>query len=354
MKKAIIFTLLLVLSISSLAAQLTNRSIFFEGTSVLPDHRMFFLNNFAMEAGALGYPVATNKAEAGYIFRFNVQRYSDPNDPSIQFIILVTLLLREGEVELVSFGWPYAQLDDMYEYNQFVFFKAAVLIPAPSDAELAVLQAPDTGWQNKWLYVRASIDYPIVFYGLQGTDLYKGMAVYDGDPTDPTFPLGPDDRLVKLENIVLPSPGLTLGVEVQFVNFMSFELNFQMTLGDPKTYFSFNLAAGAELKYIHKTDNFMISPYLALSYPINKSSEFSEFPLFAFGGGVQLGVRGSCSGAFFLNVNYMMSLTNAVRHNPYRTLDGYDWAPEPPVIHYNRFVIGLAIGYKHGFFDRGK
>jgi hypothetical protein len=352
MKKAIFFTLLLVLSISSLAAQLANRSIFFEGTSVLPEHRTFFLNNFAMEAGALGYPVAATKAEAGYIFRFNVQRYTDEN-PATQFIILVTLLLREGEVELVSFGWPYAQLDEMYEYNQFVFFKAAVLIPGLSAEDIAAMPgaAPDTSWQDKWLYVRASIEYPIVFYALQPTGLAAGgTAVYDGDLKNPK----PTDRIVPLDNIVLPSPGLKLGVEAQFLNFMSFEANFQMTMGDPKTYTFFNMAAGAELKYIHKTQNFMISPYLAFSYPINTSTEFSEFPLFAFGGGVQLGVKGSCSGAFFIDINYMMSLTDAIRNNPYRTLDGKDWAPNPSVIHYNRFVIGLAIGYKHGFFDRKK
>jgi hypothetical protein len=347
MKKAVVFTLLLILSISSLAAQLQNRSIFFEGTSTLTEHRSFFLTNFAMEAGALGYPIAATKDEAGYIFRFNVQRYTDEN-PDTQFIILVTLLLKEGEVELVSFGWPYAQLDDMYEYNQFVFFKAAVLIPGISEEDLAVMQEPDTSWQNKWLYLRLSVDYPIVFYALQPDGLAAGgTAVYDGDISKPT-------RHVPLDNIVLPSPGLTLGLEAQFLNFMSLELNFQATAGDPKTYSFFNFAAGAELKYIHKTDNFIISPYLAFTYPLNMSSEFSEFPLYAFGGGIQLGVRGSCSGAFFLNVNYMLSLTNAIRHNPYRKDNGMDWAPFPEVINYKRFVFGLAIGYKHGFFDRNK
>jgi hypothetical protein len=349
MKKAVVFTLLLVLSISSLSAQIANRSIFFEGNAVLPEHRTFFLNNFAMEASALGYPVTANKAEAGYIFRFNVQRYTDEN-PATQFIILVTLLLREGEVELVSFGWPYAQLDEMYEYNQFVFFKAAVLIPGISEEDLAAMPAAaDTDWQNKWLYLRASFDYPIVFYALQGTGLYKGAAYEGPYGTDPTFPLAGRDTLVPLDNMVLPSPGLTLGVEVQFLNFMSLELNFQLSMGDPKSNFFLNMAAGAELKYIHKFRNYMLSPYLAFTYPLNKSSEFKDFPPFVFGGGIQLGVKGTCSGAFFVNINYMMSLTNVVRHNPW-IKDG--WAPEPPEIHYNRFVIGLAIGYKHGFFDR--
>jgi hypothetical protein len=342
MKKAVFFTLLLVLSISSLAAQLPNRSIFFEGTSVLPEHRTFFLNNLAMEAGALGYPITGNKAEAGYIFRFNVQRYTDEN-PNTQFIIIVTLVLNEGDVELVSFGWPYASLDEMYEFNQFVFFKAAVLIPAIGETELAAAQAPDTSWQDKWLYLRASLNYPIVFYSLnKGKGLFKGAA-YAEDP------LGLPENLIPLENIILPSPGLTLGVEAQFLDFMSFELDLQMTMGDPKTLLSLNLAAGAQLKYIHKTPDYMISPYLAFSYPLNKSSQFDEFPLFEFGGGVQFGVKGTCSGAFFLDVSYMMSLTEVARHNPYG-----DLAPEPPLIHYNRFVFGIAIGYKHGFFDRNK
>jgi hypothetical protein len=56
---------------------------------------------------------------------------------------------------------------------------------------------------------------------------------------------------------------------------------------------------------------------------------------------------GGRSGSFFIDINYMHSFGDALLFNPYA-----DLYPDPPVIHYQHFVIGVGIGYKFGFFDR--
>ncbi|MCL2810193.1 MAG: hypothetical protein FWD24_09060 [Treponema sp.] len=349
MKKALFLVLFLAFAVFSYAVDLPNRSVFIEGTASVPAHRTFFLDNFRMEAGALGFNVANNRNEAGFIYSFNVQNFTDDYDPSIRFIILVTLVHRESGMEMVSFGWPFAELDDMYEHNQFVFYKAAVLIPSLSDDEInelielaAQAATPDFRWRNKWIYLRASFDYPITFYQLLPEGLLGGAAVYDPSDKDKLFQ--------KLDHIVYPMPGGTVGLEFQLLDFLSLEFNFQFTMGDTRDNMFFNMAAGAELKFPLKMfNNFIVQPYGTFVYPLSVSPIFLEFPEFFIGGGLQFAVKGGSSGAFFVDVNYLMALDSfgqTIMNNPWKDF------PTPAGIQYNRFVIGIGVGYKLGFLDR--
>ena len=378
MKKAVFLVLFLAFAVSSYAVDIPDRSIFIEGTASVPAHRTFFLDNFRMEASALGYNIANTRNAAGFIFNFVVQNYADEYDPSIRFIILVTLTHRESGMELVSFGWPFAQLEDMYEHNQFVFFKAAVNIPSLSDAEIAelvraaqaaeaallallsediqpIVQAlpPDNSWKNKWIYLRASFDYLIQFYKIlpQAGELHGGVAAYNPSIPNPNF-------VHQMEDITYPRPGATVGLEFQLLNFLSLEVNFQIGFGDMQgNDFFINLAAGAELKFPLKMfNNFIISPYGAFHYPIafSLSPAFIEYPLFFAGGGLQVAVKGGSSGAFFVDVKYLMSL-DRFGLDFGRTYMSNPWKPtfpDPPGFHYNRFVVGISVGYKFGIFDR--
>jgi hypothetical protein len=112
----------------------------------------------------------------------------------------------------------------------------------------------------------------------------------------------------------------------------------------------FSIEAGAELKFPLKfMKNVVIAPYGAVSFPVplfSTDSIFDHFPLLGFGGGIQLGIKGGKSGTVFVDVNYMYYGDVGI-YNHYG-----DLYPNPPVIHYQRSVIGLGIGYKIGFIDR--
>jgi hypothetical protein len=354
MKRALFFVIFLSFTISLFAVDLLNRSIFLEAAGGSSAQRAFFNDNFRMEATALGFTIVDRRDQAGFIFSFDVQSHTDDFDPSIRHIILVSLIHNESGMEMVSFGWPFAELDDMYDHNQFVFYRAAVLIPSLSDEELAELAelamsaaVIDNRWRDKWIYLRASLDFPITFFVLQQTDdLLGGAAVYAPD--------NPDVLFQKLDHIIRPMPGATIGLEVQFLSFLSLEVNFQIGIDttdnmhlNAENMFLFHMAAGAELKVPLKFGNFMISPYATFIYPLNVSPAYNDFPDFYIGGGIQFNVRGGRSGAFFVDLKYLMALEDTVVNNPWIPV-----FPEPPTISYNRFVIGIGIGYKFGIFDR--
>ena len=351
MKKACFFLICLALGGVSFAENLPNRSVFVEGKAVWPEQRAFFLDNFKMEATALGYTVVNDKCAAGYTFEFEViphiVMYDDgteaPAPPDeAQFVLLVAFFRNEDNRELVYFEHLFTDLNEMYEFNQFVFFRAAVNIPPINEEDLMVQENQD--WRNKWLYLRLSFDFPITFYQLKGDGLIAGRGAYEGsfDSATSTTPL--DNRVIAL-------PAGTVGLEFQFLNFMSIEPKFQIGweyLNDTNLMM---MAAGVELKFPLKfLNNVLLAPYGAFTYPIlmpETSDIFDSFPQFGFGGGIQIAIKGGKAGAFFADVNYMYYYGDSVIYNNLGEL-----APNPEVIHFQRSVIGIGVGYKVGLGNR--
>ena len=326
------------------------RSLYIEGTAEDGDNKAFFMYSFRVEAYKMDIKVTDCRYTALFTLRFDVQSHTDENDPSLNYIIHIFLYNNETGAELVSFGWTFADLEAMYgEQNEFLFYTAVALIPGivREDLivreELMVVYVPvrDNRWQHNWLYIRLSVDYPIAFYVLQPTGLLAGQAVYNLGPT------GNVENFDHIEHLITPRPGMTLGLELQFLRFLSMELNFQLNFGDPRSNTFAGMAAGARLMPVLRTNTFMIQPYAAAIRVINSSPQFYRFPRFAVGGGAQISVRGPGNGAFFVDINYMHFLGSVFRYNPYMA-----FAPNPPVIHYNRFVVGLGIGYKFGLLER--
>jgi hypothetical protein len=352
MKRTIFLLVFIILAVSSLSAQVQNRSVYIEGSAENPGHLTFFLNNFKMEAAALGYQVVENKAMAGYIIKFHAQSYNDSIDPEIRNIVLVSLIYNETGREMVSFGWPYATIESMYEYNQFVYFRAAVLIPALSETDFADFLRRDDTWRNKWLYLRVSADYTVLFHRIQQggeppdgliSDGHKFYAAYDGDYNSPNF-------LDPIEHIIWPTPGMTVGAEFHFLDFMSVEANFQLSFGDTRNNYAVNLALGTELKFPLKFfKNYAISPYAAFLFPIVVPAHYirDEYPKFFLGGGVQFNINGGKMGAFFVDAKFMMPTKEIITEN-------YTWefSPLPTTFHYKRFTLGISAGYKFGFLHR--
>jgi len=309
-------------------------------------HYEFFMVNFAREAKGTGYIVTENESEAAHTIRFavtpNVGAQQTQNDN--QYVVRISLIRNEDNLEVVTFDFFFTELDEVYEYTRTLFQNATLYIPIYN--ELIIAGGPDNRWKNKWIYLRASFDYPITFYALQRSDeLVGGIGLYHtdiaGNP-DRTYPIGRE---------IMAMPGFTLGFEFQLFNFFSLELNYQLSWGDTRNNFFVNMAAGAELKFpIKKFQNIVLVPYGAFTLPLTISKIFSEFPPFALGAGVQVCVRGGKNGAFFVDINYMFSFTDAIMYNPWK--DYPDLYPNPEVIHYKRSIIGIGIGYKIGFIDR--
>jgi hypothetical protein len=335
-----------------------NNNIYVEGTASRADHREFFQTNFNMEATALGYTLTDNKSEAGFIYRYNVvpnmvvyngiEQLASADES--QYVIQMSVIRNEDNFEVLSYNVPFTDLNELYEYNQFLFFRSNL----PFAESEPVYVYPDTSWRDKWIYLRASFDYPISFYVLQPDGLFAGKALWNGTNIN-----APDNFSIPLNHRVSALPGATVGVEVQFLNFMSLEVNFQVSLGDTVSNKFLNMAAGAQLKFPLKFVNtLMIEPYGAFTYPLNKSENFASVPPFLIGGGVQVCTKGGKSGAFFIDVNYMFSFRNTAMKNLYKVKDASDSTDylysNPQAINYKRFVIGLGVGYKFGLFNRKK
>jgi hypothetical protein len=359
MKKVSFFAFFLILTFSVSARDIQNRFLFIEGTAENETFLEFFHSIFTIEAAGAGYIVTETREEAAYTFRFFVfpNNITDDNKYILRISLIDNLAEKkeiadthccdfyfasiddsviwyfEGE-EILFFNFYFSDLDEINDYSQLLFHRATVFIPP---ARRGII---DTDWQNKWIYLRASFDYPVVFYALQPKGLIAGQAVYGGTFESPT-------NLIPLDHTILPQPGITLGIEVQFLNFMSAELNFMLNMGDPSTNFFLNIASGIQLKYIFKTSYFMIQPYGAFLFHLNKSPVFDKFPSHAFGGGIQVGVRGGRNGAFFIDSSFMYSPEDVYMHNSYDPL-----SPSPSSIKYRRFVFGIGVGYKYGFFNR--
>jgi len=345
MKKALFLLVLLTLTVSSFALNIPNRFIFIEGTADNEEHQEYFLKNFTIEARTAGYMVTKRKKDAAYTFNFiispnmaAVQEASRPAPPDEnQFVINISLISNKDNEEKVSFNFYFSTLDEMFDYNQFLFHKATVFIPTATEKDII-----DRDWQNKWVYFRLSFDYPIVFHALQPKGLIGG-AIYGEEDVG-------DERIVGdtmfLDNRIQPQPGFTFGLEFQLLYFLSIEANFKFSWGDTYAYTHYNLSLGAELKFPIKSRYVVFQPYGAFKYNFNTSPVFIEFPAYEIGGGMQIGMRAGRSGTLFFDISYLHTLTDIIMHNT------YSHTPLPQEIYYKRFVLGLSVGYKLGVVTR--
>ena len=337
-KNGSFFTIFLLLAVSSFAQDMSNRYLYIEGSADKPEQLSFFRSGFSMEADGCGYVITSTREEAFHTLRFNITPdYSDPDYE--QYVITISLQRHSDSAQLVSFGYTFATLEETQPFIRTLFLNAVTSIPLPLLTEENMNLARGDHWY-KWIYLRVSLDCPIVFYFLQPTDLI-GKAALHNTVTN---------QLDPLDHIVRAMPGATIGAEFQLLNFLSIEFDFQMSMGDTRNNYFVNMAAATEVKFPVKLRNLMLVPYGAFSYALNVSPVFSEFPPFAAGGGAQLCARAGKKGIIFVDANYMFSFSDAVMHNPY--LPDKNWVPA--VIHYKRSQLGIGVGYKFGLVDRPK
>jgi len=301
MKKNWLFLVFLILTGASSFArdQRTYRpndiSLYIYGFGSDEYQAALFREALTTEAIAAGYNVTDTFRNADYGVRFEITL--DPSET--QYILQVRLIRMEDLFTIVTSDYLFADFEEMLPQNQPLFFMLMSNLPA---AHGAVRRGGGNNedWNNKWLYLRLSLDYPIVFYLLKNDGLYRKSAVYEGTLEDPT-------DFWPLDNIIVALPGGTLGLELQFLNWMSIEPMVQASWENLNEQDFVNVAAGVELKFPIKMKNVMLEPYGLVSYPVYSSlpSTFKSSPLMAFGGGLQFGINGGRAGAVFLDVNYM-------------------------------------------------
>jgi hypothetical protein len=269
-------------------------------------------------------------------------------------LYIFQLVLRDTKTNetVVQQSLLYTSMDDVYNFfplivhNLFTPILGYTVAQPPGRDLFSFFNTQDDetdAWRNKWLYFRGSFDFPITYYALQGNGLVGGVGVHNGD--DETSPT----RVAPIDNRVVALPALTMGIEFQFLNWMSIEPIFQLRWEYLNDQDFFNMEAGVELKFPLKfVRNVVVEPYGAVSFPFFSTTDeiFDHFPLLGFGGGIQLGIKGGKQGAAFIDVSYMYYGDVGI-FNHYG-----DLYPNPPVIHYNRSVIGLGIGYKAGVANR--
>jgi len=346
LKNGLFLTILLLIAASSFAQDIRNRYLYLDGSGTRMDQVDFFKRSLTMEANGTGYIITNTMAEALHTLRFRVSSNYDMEYE--QYVITLSLHRNEDSSTLVSFDYAFSSIDETYPFMRTLFLNSVTPIPLPLLTEENAALERGNHWY-KWIYFRASFDFPISLYLVKKNGLISG-ALYDGTADTPTRFSSP------LDNIFTAAPGATVGVEFQLLNFMCLEVNFQMNMGDTRNKKFINMGAGAELKFPIKLRTFMLVPYGAFTYFFKPSPVFAFFPPFTTGGGIQMCMRAGKLGILFVDVQYMFAFTDAIMHNPYLAYEdpAKRFYPEPAVIHYKRSYLGVKVGYKIGIIDRKK
>jgi len=360
MKIRRIFLALLIAAATSAAAQSREdvRIYIPLVVAVDPMQAEFFQKNFAMEIAAAGYTVTENIQEADYSMRLRVRSNAPVNsDGSLgtvppgefEYTLQITLLQNSDNSQIVSLSYGFSELEEMYHHNLSLIYQTLANVPLTRGGEQTLVKfmvgrdgERDDWWRNKWLYLRVSADYPINYYQYKSNGLYKGGFIFEGDDIE-----NPDRYSRMTPQVVVAMPGATVGLELQFLDWMSFEANFEVRLWDAAG-FAFLPGIGAQLKFPLKPSSyFMLEPYAAFVISANNEDNSLSFSRYSVGGGIQFGVKGKNEGIFFFDANYIYSLGEVITRNT------DDHFRQPAALHWNRFVIGLSVGFKTGFLNRG-
>jgi hypothetical protein len=343
MKKYIITIAFLVITGALFAQSRDDIAVYIPPvTGGVPEQQVFFSENFKMELLGANYAVVENQNDSDYTMALAITQdvddgYEDETGVAqvdhIINVLTVSLQDTKDGREVLQFSWAFETLEDMYEWNLHLIYQAMANVPLTK-----ITGVPDTNhWRNKWIYIRASFDYPITFYANPNPG---------GIHAEPVA--GEPNRYARLDHKIRPFPGFTAGLEFQFLNWMSIEGDFQINFGDPLST-ALIPSIDIELKFpLKPSRHFMIEPYAMAALPATTATDTVQFPVVGVGGGIQLGVKGGAMGAFFVDVNYVHYLGDVITKNTDAD------KPLPTTISWTRFSVGLGIGYKIGFFNRNK
>jgi len=336
-KTACVFVLLFCSFSVVYAANSKNITLCIQGTGQ-PVFVQGFKEALIIEAKAAGYDVTENMSAAKYNIKFVVEfdQASQKSKFTVSLIKVVDLSV------IVSMEYLFTDEEEMLLYSQLVFFMLMANLP---DNETAAAEPADDSWRNKWLYVNPYFNYSFMYLYLESEGLLGGAGVYN-DAVTPTI-------VSPLDNKIIAMPGIGIGLEFHFLDFMSIEPGFLISSEEVVFgHVMYNMLASLKLKFpIKFLRNVVFEPYGLAAYPIRIPAKLEifdpdSFPKYVFGGGMQIAVKAGKSGALFFDVSYTY-FGDTPMENPYT-----DLFPQPEWIHYDHSVVGFSIGYKFGIFDR--
>ena len=307
------------------------------GTS---EQQFYFYENFRMETEAAGYAVTDDVSDADYILNLavkqNIITYDDgyeelaPEDEP-QNVLTVRLTERESGVDIVQFDFPFDTLPEMYEFNLFLLYQAMANVPLTKLVSLHDTQH----WRNKWLYLRTSVDFNVPAFI---PDIGQYHKTNDKGDYESNFPILP---------IVPFGPGVTLGLELQFLNWMAIEADIAFVLGNVESIdHNYDIVGTFDFSVkfpIKPPRNYMIEPFAGIAVPMALVG--ANVPHFGVQGGIQIASKAGEHGGFFANfrAEYDFSKTKTIAPDDKKT-----------EIRWQRFVITASLGYKLGFINRFK
>jgi hypothetical protein len=288
-----------------------------------PEQQAYFQEQFKSEISGAGYAVAENQQNSDYTMQLTIRGNPDFDlyEGEEEFDLLIQLLRNSDGAEVVQFSFPFTKTDDMYEWNLYLVYQALANVPM---TKLTAIPKSDY-WRNKYLYIAAAGGGDIPWFTVE--KYHKKQQDAQG--------VGNDQATL--------APSFLLGLEYHFLNFMSAEADLKfrfMSIEGKKNMLVPSFAAVAKA-VIKPSDHFMLEPYAGMEFPMSTDGEI-KLPRFAMVGGMQFGVRGGSMGALFIDVNFTYDLGKTKTDTTYGTGE------------FQRFQIGVLIGYKLGFFNRIK
>ncbi|GHV93371.1 hypothetical protein AGMMS50268_38740 [Spirochaetia bacterium] len=357
MKKGLAVLLFLASSVlyaPQLAAQLrSDIHIDIMTTGGTEEQQNFFRDNFIMETTAAGYTVTEDALSADYTLNLeigkNMIRYDDgteeeaPPDEN-KFLLGIHLIKNETNKEIVYFGFPFTELEEMYQYNLYLLYNAManvaqtiVTVEQTVDAEQTVEAAPPPPEPEKWLWVGARGGMSFRFYNrTEAIPFYEEGILY----------------FLNLNGAFQASVHLLPWLDVQAeLDFTSDDAPFTVTGGtedktDPfiSQSLTFPLLARFNLRKGYLMAGALLGPYVfvPLGQMKNKTMGGSfdykmDVPL-GYIAGINIGMKLG-PGYLFLDTRWAADFGTLQRAS-----DGANL--------YQRSGVTLSIGYEMGFFDK--
>jgi hypothetical protein len=280
----------------------------------------FFAEQFKMEITAANYTVTDRRDEADYLVQLTVddnEYYGEPDEK--QYILTLALTRTEDGKEIVRFAWPFTDMTEMYQWNLYLVYQAMANVPLTKEVEAPtriivereVEALLDDHWRNKWLYL-------YIAAGLE-----PGVMI--------------DSSRAGAYGFLMPA--MVVGMELQFLNFMSAELDLMPArfTSDGKQQL-YTPAAALLLKGIWKPGVvFMVEPYAGIEASL-AIPPGPEVPPLSMRAGLQYSIRMGSWTAVTVDAGVSYNVMGEFAHG-----DGS---------RYNLLRISLCGGVKLGFKDR--
>jgi hypothetical protein len=283
--------------------------------------RSYFQENFKMELIGANYVVVETRANSVYTLLlgisdnpyFNNRRPMD--DDNNRYILSINLERSTDNAEIVSFTFPFTDIESMSEWNLFLLYQAMANAYIPDFSDDAAGFGPsvrlgDDRWRNQLLYIGIGLGLNMGYFIEPGTIMTR-------------------------QGITIPC--LRVGVEYHFLNFLSIEADIPAALLYDGNSWIFEPGLGAVLKGVLKPGNYMmLEPYAGVEFSLPLSER--QDPRLAAMAGAQLGMPGGRRGAITVDFSAIYNLMGKMYMS---NGEGRDIL---------KFV--LLAGYKFGILER--